>query len=147
VFALYILCCALDIYIIAVTMHTSHPIGSIGWEIPGDVLVGWFMWREHREPKAARTVRRIGPIEFGFRIVWIALTAVITTLALLPGQGVSRYAFIFGVNGGVWGLCRISMAYITILDVEGEKGRAAKMSLAKLKEMFGTSWVPAPQGA
>jgi hypothetical protein len=36
------------------------------------------------------------------------------------------------------------MYYVVICNVDGEKRKAARLSLSKLKGMFGTEWIPKP---
>jgi len=39
---------------------------------------------------------------------------------------------------------RGAMIYITVANIDGHRGKAAQMAWNKIKELFGTSWIPQP---
>lgn len=136
VLALFVLICLASVVMLVMA---GHPIGL---EIGIDIFIFIGMLLEYHQPKTERALRRVGyPL---LRIIWIASGLLIFGTNLYPTQA-TNYMHIYYCLGTLWALTRILMAYITILDIDGERGKAAKLSWEKLKELFGTSWVPQPQ--
>jgi hypothetical protein len=102
----------------------------------------WYMIKEHWEPKTMRALRRISGSSY--RLIW-GMNVVLFIFNLLMStryHGNTGYALV----ALVWGSLIYSMNYVTVLDVDGERGRKAKLSMEKTVELFGRGWVPQPLG-
>lgn len=133
--------CLLDVGLLLKAHHT------LGWEIFADVILFIGMWVEYREPKTARTLRRATGV-FG-RVYWLFLCLFFGAANILSNylgtENGNRYIYLYDTLTPLWCVARVLMSYITVLDVDGERGKAAKLSWQKLKELFGVEWVPQPQ--
>jgi len=109
---------------------------SVRWTVIAVQLpIAAWMWWMHRRPSAARTVALFtlaGPRVFS--LVVFSLISVPVAWARWPGWG-----FTLAMN-----VLYVAIYYLVSLPSGGEPGRRRKLALAKLKEMFGTSWVPVP---
>jgi hypothetical protein len=140
VMILYVLISLLSISLLVLAKHTFTI------EIFADSFLFLGMWFEYKQSSRARTLRRIS--QWGNRICWLVCWLFIFGVSICPTPTpATRYMHIYYVLGPIWAGLRTMMTYITVLDVDGVRGRAAKLSWEKLKELFGTTpWVPQPQG-
>lgn len=82
---------------------------------------------------------------------WIRFCSLLPTF--LPAFQIAVSAFKGWSASTVWNLCfgmiyvtEFVFVYVIVCNVEGEKGRQAKMAWDKIKELFGTEWIPQPVG-
>jgi hypothetical protein len=131
--AIYFLC--------MMAFHIAPPSGHLWFGLAVYGLVAFGMWLEHKRDNRSRIFKMmmrewvIGRISF-------AAFNVANSLGFL-------YAFPFLIallactGLGMW----ILLQYSTSLpDGDEVPGRRRKIAAAELKKLFGTSWMPAPQG-
>jgi hypothetical protein len=137
VLGLFVALSAVDVFLLVMAKQT------VGWEIFADAVLFLGMWMEYKQTKTERTARRA----YGYlgRFYWIFLCAFFFVINVVPHPMGNHYIYLYNLLTPLWGGIRILMSYVTILDIEGLRGKAAKLSWEKLKELFGTSWVPQPQ--
>lgn len=110
------------------------------WAIAFVVLVGFVMWRQHREPETRRMYRLLSIAGIASRVVMDLLLLPLVAILLLCPPFHWRYAL-----NGIANLAFLGFNYVVVLpNDDGERGRKSKLAAAKLKEMFGTSWIPQP---
>ena len=114
--------------------------------VVGGIFLFAGMWLDHMLPTAVRAVRRVSNRSFrlGWLFMWLITTVSDVFFTSPKFDWHLQIYYIVGcpIRMGL----RLVMAYIIALDVDGERGKAAKLSLAKLKELFGTlHWIPQPQ--
>lgn len=137
VMGLFAIVSLVDVFLLVMAKH------EVGWEIFADVILLIGMWIEHRQTKTERTLRRVsGHMS---RVFWLILCLFLFVINVLPHQMDNQYLYIYNLLTPVWGGVRALMSYVTVLDIEGLRGKAAKLSWEKLKELFSTAWVPQPQ--
>ena len=100
------------------------------------------MWRQQKEGNSERLMRLFVPIHAVVRIgmgLW-ALQLTVVELAVAPHRW-RDVLMPVSMN------CFLAFQYAMALPNDGQRGRRRKLALAKLKEMFGTAWMPAPVGS
>jgi len=131
---------------ISVVVSAIRPYGSslVGMSIFMFALIVWSMFRMSNVPDVVRKHRSnddISLIRLALQIlmwgavVWEVVVfhrthAPIVDLAE-PARNVDYVLFVYSIS----------------VSTKGEKGRRRKLALEKLKELFGTDWMPKPLGA
>ena len=95
-----------------------------------------YIYRLHRTPCAARS--KFLPMRTS-RMWWQSLTY----LSILPSPA-NDWLVNVGLIGGYGAVTLIE--YLVCVDIDGERGRKAKMAWNKVIELFGTRWIPQPVG-
>jgi hypothetical protein len=122
-------------------VFTARTIAAHAW--PGLLLVIWvtsILWAVHRLPQATRTARAHPGRDLFIHIFADALIGLRIVSMLL----VFSYSDVSGLLEGA-----LLSLIVRMLDIasNGDVGRKRKLSLAKLKELFGAGWmVPQPVG-
>jgi hypothetical protein len=101
--------------------------------------MGTMMYFLHRRPPAFRQISRQNIVSFYMRVFLQVFVVEFSILnALLPLHQLGTY--LTSLQYYVWTV----FFYIMDISSNGTPGRRRKLALAKLKELFGTSWVPKP---
>lgn len=95
-------------------------------------IVGW-MWFMHRRPSATRSMLLLHLVSA--RV--ISLTVFTGMCAVIAWMRWPAWGYTIAMN-----MLYAAIYYAVSLPGGGEPGKRRKLALAKLKEMFGTSWVP-----
>lgn len=96
-----------------------------------------FMTVLHKDASAVRK-KLVSSIDGVFiRTMWQAL--MIMGLSLPRGLFIDTGAFLS--SGSM-----VVFLYVIVCNIDGERGRKSKMAWSKIKELFGTSWIPEPVG-
>lgn len=97
------------------------------------------MWSAQKMPEAHRFRRLLG-VEWIYGRVWTVILTVLmgVLLVTVPPHRWSDMFFPLGMS------CYAAFNYAISLPEDGERGKKRKLALAKLKQMFGTSWIVAP---
>lgn len=124
----------------AVGWALAHPcvFRSIGLAcIPVNLLWVWVRYRSTAAARGSELLYSVRALVFRLAMLWITVSTAGMSL-LYRNLDLIDLA----------GLVLVAFIYVTALphDEGSRRGRKAKLALAKLKEMFGTSWMPAPQG-
>jgi hypothetical protein len=103
-------------------------------------FVGLTMWYEIRKPKTVRMMRLVDIVSICARVlVTLMVGFFVTLMVLAPPHRLVDIPY------AISQMAYLGFMYVTVLpDRDGERGRKAKMAFSKLKELFGTSWVPQP---
>lgn len=96
------------------------------------------MWTQQKRPDSYR-INRLFSIEGILNRIWsVGLMLAFVPLELLPPV---RWFDMLAPLGFAF---YAAFQYALSLPEDGERGKKRKLTLAKLKEMFGTSWITAP---
>ena len=101
--------------------------------------MAWLQYRQLRMPASVRLMRlfsRRGVFNRLFWQIWIVTF-------LLPPHHSWRTDIAFTVWYGLGCL----FDYVTVISSDGQRGKRRKLALEKLKELFGTAWIPQPVGS
>ena len=79
-----------------------------------------------------------------YRLSWVALLILPSISILLSAIEHTTLAMVVAICSFCCVSTRVAMAYVIISSIDGERGRAAKLVWSKIKELFGTSWIPQP---
>lgn len=96
------------------------------------------MWRQQKRPEAERIHRLLTVEWIVMRSYGVFVVLVLSLLMLAPPRRWFDIFFPVGMS------CYAAFQYAISLPEDGERGKKRKLALAKLKAMFGTSWVTAP---
>ena len=108
----------------------------LAWHIFIVCVVCYGLWLLHRLTASRRQHELVSSYRRVFRLSYVALTSFLL-LPLLANKDLATL--------GLWIACYSFsfMLYLICCNVSGEKGKKAKLSLAKLKELFGDlEWLP-----
>ncbi len=140
----------LILYVVAAVVNytsgrisTGRPVYTLAIAL---TICFYTMWEEYREPIATRTARRFRPSSVILRVLTMGIVLFASIMAILVSPVIPSPTFYTKVaiySMPVWILFNASMTYVTLLNIEGERGKSAKLSWEKLKELFG-GWVPIP---
>jgi cellulose synthase/poly-beta-1,6-N-acetylglucosamine synthase-like glycosyltransferase len=112
----------------------------ITWKVVytlGALLVVAEMFREHRLPRSSRAVKRRTQRFYRFYLLVITFIVVPLLMLLPPYSWLDCAAF--GLN-----LLEALFYFVLVAVVDGEPGRARKLSIQELTRIFGVEWVPQP---
>lgn len=110
------------------------------------VLLMTFIWvfflllKQHRMPTATRRVMRTEKLFQ--RMNWLFWTVWNGTLGTRGNTTVAMWIVSIGVIL-FYGLIA-AMSYEIVCNIEGDRARKAKLAWDKIKELFGTQWLPVP---
>lgn len=102
------------------------------------LLICQWMWRRQKLSEAERVRRLLSMEGMASRIYALLLAVLFSLLELAPPR--RWYDVLVPAGFGFY----VAFEYAISLPEDGERGRKRKLALAKLKEMFGTSWITAP---
>ena len=136
VLGMFLALSCVDVFLLTIAKH------NVGWEVFADIVLFISMVAEHKQTKAGRTVRRTDGLSF--RMAWFFMFGLFFIRSLITTRPMGAM-YLYSLLTPTWFGIRLLMSYVTILDIEGLRGKAARLSWEKLKKLFGTSWVPAPQ--
>lgn len=127
----------------AMVSSYAYCVWSTWWVLTIPFMVG-LAWSRHRKPAAMRAARIASAAEIFGRLYCVCWASVgLTCLAFAIASGFRGWHVPALILWASW----FSFEYITALPYEsGGLGRRRKLALAKLKEMFGVSWMPLPEG-
>jgi hypothetical protein len=114
--------------------------GGWGWTIPLISLFnGWLMWDWHRRPDSTRKhLLFIAGLAF-FRI------GVLLLMIILSVNDFRGSVHLCDTESALSNVVFIVALYATSLPKHGDEGgKKRKAALAKIKALFGTSWMPIP---
>ena len=101
-------------------------------------MLGYFMWTIHRRPEAVREISRWIPrYKAAYRIILQICLGFFAIVAVVPPPPSAS-------NIAVAQIVYVVFIYMTDITSNGERGRRRKLSWAKIKELFGTVWIPKP---
>jgi len=109
-------------------------------KIAGVVMI-IMLWRLHKMPTAERVARE----QTVFSVLWRFSGNVLSLLSIVIFILENPLTlFSFSVDIQVW-LITIFLYVIATDTIEGER-KSAKLAWSKIKELFGTAWIPQPKG-
>jgi len=130
------------IWIYGVTnVYSVWPSRHLGILLALTGLMTFMMWNWHRQPKAARSVIHWGVGGILGRIAALILFGFSAAVVLCTPP----HHWLQDSAGAISMISYVLFLYILALpDDDGQRGKKRKMAITKLKELFGTSWIPQP---
>ncbi|HEX5426582.1 MAG TPA: hypothetical protein VFW94_23745 [Candidatus Acidoferrales bacterium] len=108
--------------------------------------LGWTLWTlgtMRDERRRGNTSRRLSrEAHFIIRIGWIGLIGFDAMCGVLPPH--SGFVDCYFISATFFALFRTAALYVNVCFVDGDRARKTKLAWQKLKELFGTEWMPAP---
>lgn len=98
-------------------------------------VMGFWMWTIHTIPESSRVIRLLSADLVIARVGLICFVPMFTFLVFYDSHTIG----LFRLAGHI---LLVVFIYACSLPNGGEKGKKRKMAIEKLKEMFGTSWMP-----
>lgn len=89
--------------------------------------------------------RAIDRYEGTFTRFTCLLPVLIPTIQLVISKKLTAYV-VWNVCFGMIYLTEFVFVYVIVCNVDGERSRKAKLAWDKIKELFGTHWIPQPVG-
>ena len=117
----------------------THPL-SWQWHLFVSSAMVVSFWRRHRLPSAARAAESYTPHAIAFRFALLAMSVFVFICFCL---GWDRDLYSFSVDVDAWSFTLLF--YIFATDIDGER-KSKKLAWSKIKELFGTEWIPQPIG-
>lgn len=124
-------------YLVLVASPPYRTKMSFPIQMCGACLVASLMWVQHRRPEALRERARLDPTVYACaRIIIQFLFGSLFVFDLVsPDRAIAAAA-----SQAVY----LIFYYMIDITSNGERGRRRKLAWAKIKELFGTEWMPKP---
>lgn len=141
----YVCTTVITFAVMAITPPAKHVSKTFSWFVTAMVLFTFIaqffdLLKQHRSPKVMRIIRRFR--ERPRRIGWIFWTVWNCVLEVRGND--SYLTWIVSIGVIVFFALIAAMSYETVCNIEGDRGRKAKLAWDKVKELFGTQWLPVP---
>jgi hypothetical protein len=139
VIAIFVIAGLIQLYLVSIQNNPYNKPWMVAFYI---IMFLYAMMQEHRLPEATRKLTRI--TGFIVRMFWIGVMIATGLSPFFVSIGNDKVAVLYSVADTFAMGARGAMIYITVANIDGHRGKAAQMAWNKIKELFGTSWIPQP---
>lgn len=123
------------LYVFAPIVNVPRPSAFISISFCG--LIGVMLWIQALEPEAVREARAHAP---GVGVLRVCMQVFAICVMSMPPHGIK-----VDIGVGLQMCSYVLFQYSVSIGNTGERGRHRALSMAKLKELFGTEWMPQPE--